>query len=582
MALEFAAAIVWLWPLLLALSLLWPKMRPYALNLLPIAVIPAALVWLLVVLGYLPLGLWADWPDWLLGTLLRLDELGVIWLGLSFVVWGVAALHTFALRNQQAWRYALFFLLSMSGSFGMIFAADAVTFYLAFSLMSLSAWGLVVHEGHAQAIKAGRWYLGLAVLGELLLFVGLVARSAQLGTTDLYVWSYLDSAWWGLVFIWLGLAIKVGVPLLHVWLPLAHPAAPVPASAVLSGVMIKAGALGWLVLLPANSMWASDLAAWLPWLGVFTMLSAALVGLMQTEAKTILAYSSISQMGWVIWGVGLVWQSASAQILMLWVALYAVHHALIKAGLFLSVGWVKYTPLESSRRVWIGLAVVLFALLMAGLPFASGAWLKAELKAQAYLVEDAIPAYLLVMAGIGTTLLMVQFVRRLARVESKPDTEGEQGRLAWLAWLGLLGLAFIWPWWLMLVPNEQGLAQLLGLSADWMSIESWAWSNVTPVLLGLILALAWRIRVHRQYHCPAGDVLLGYEALGVKLAQGIRHYQIGYARLAQNGQNICQHLLQGVQSIQAPALERRLSHFSHFILLLLAVLLLVVLFAWFV
>lgn len=497
--------VIWLWPLLLALSLIWPGLRPYGIKLLPWALLPAGLLWFGFGWQWLAdssVMFKLEWPNILVGARLSLDQLGFIWLSLSLLVWGVAALHSRWVQDVYAWRYALFFLLSLAGSLGLLVAADAVSFYLMFSLMSVAAWGLVIHERHASAQRAARWYILLAILGELWLFIGIVARAAELGTTDLSIWAQTSSASWGLALIWLGLAVKVGVPILHVWLPLAHPAAPIPASAVLSGVMIKAGIIGWWLLLPSQLMVNSEWLWLMPWLGVFTMLFGGIIGLMQTDPKAVLAYSSISQMGWLIWGLGWVWQSAQPEWMMLWVAAFAFHHALIKAGLFLAVGWVKFSHVHAAWIPWVWGLVILLALLLAGLPFTSGAWLKAEMKLVSADLLYPLPDNLLLAGSVVTGLLMIQFVRRLARVEVQPKTLEKR---ALISWFSLVGLAVVWPYAFM--------------------TPSWAQfgSDAKPLLIAVIVAVAWRIRMNRQIQLAPGDAVVWLEAAWVKMSQFHNH-----------------------------------------------------------
>lgn len=498
-------AMIWLWPLLLAFSLAWPGLRPYGTKLLPWALLPAlglglGFGWQLMADASTTLHL--EWPNILLGTRLKLDALAFIWLSFSVLVWGAAALHSRWVQDAFAWRYALFFLLSLAGSLGLIVSADAVSFYLAFSLMSLTAWGLVVHERHALALRAARWYILLALLGELTLFVGIVARAAELGSTDLSLWAQTSSAGWGLALIWLGLAVKVGVPILHVWLPLAHPAAPVPASAVLSGVMIKAGLIGWWLLLPSQTMLNSEWLPLMPWLGVATMLFGGILGLMQTDPKAVLAYSSISQMGWLIWGIGWVWQSANPEWMMLWVAAFAFHHALIKGGLFLAVGWVKFSAPNARWMPWVWGLVILLALLLAGLPFTSGALLKAEMKSVSADVLYQLPSSLLLAGSVATSLLMIHFVRRLAQVEVQPKPLVKSALMSWFA---LVGLALVWPYAFMTPSWDAGLY------------------DIQPIALAIILALAWRIRMNRQWLLPPGDMVVLLETAWTKLSQVNKH-----------------------------------------------------------
>lgn len=542
---ESLLLLAWLWPLMLAALLAWPLLRRHVIALLPWALVPAWLLWLVLQMVELPLTY--AWPNVLLGLSLRADDLTPIWLGLSVLVWTAAALHSRWVNDQQAWRFGLFFLLSLCGSLILVLAADAVSFYLGFSLMSLAAWGLVVHEATAEAKRAARWYVLLAIIGELLLFIGIVARSAQLGTTDLTEWTLLASADWVWWLLWLGLAIKVGVPVLHVWLPLAHPAAPVAASAVLSGVMIKAGVIGWLVLLPPNPMllWGAD---WMLWLGVFTMLFGGVIGLMQTQPKAILAYSSISQMGWLIWAVGLVWQTQYSVVLMAWLAWFAFHHALVKGALFLGVGWVQRTPTNTRLHHWIWLGLIILALMMAGLPFTSGAWVKYGLKTEAALLTQAVPDVLLLAGAVMTGLLMIHFLRRLAQVEVKPQLLIKSALFSWWA---LIAIGLIFPWW------------QAGQTPTWAQILS----DIQPIVLALMVALAWRVRLQRVVPCAQGDIVVWYEAIGRWLVRRVQNQQAWWLHQQQHLKWAQLKWHQLLRRVSQPIVEqeRRLKRWPNFV-----------------
>lgn len=502
---------VWLWPMVLAVLIGWPRLRPYAMATLLLAVLPGWVLWGaawgIADLDVEPIR--QAWSFWLLGSQWRLDPLSHGWLGLTLVVWTLAALHSLVMVSENKTRYAMFFLLSLSGSLMWVLAGDAVSFYLGFSLMSLSAWGLVIHEGTVKALRAGRWYLVLALIGELILFVGVVARAAETNTILLSDWQILTSSDWILVCVWLGLAIKVGMPLLHVWLPLAHPAAPVPASAVLSGVMIKAGVIGWWLLFPSEAMAQSAWSEWMLWLGVVTMFYGAVFGLMQSDPKTLLAYSSISQMGWLIWGLGWVWQMESPEVGMLWLSAFALHHGLVKGGLFLSVGWIKQPSVMAypwlRTLTWMG--VIILALVLSGLPLTSGDWVKTALKAEAESIGATIPASLLWLGGLATALLMVRFVKLLQNVSVQKPTKTVTPVLTkkvigvWFSWVALVTLVLVWPWW---------------QANHWMIPGVWQGSlqGLWPIAIAILLIQNWRWLRWPELTTPPGDVLVWYQWVG--------------------------------------------------------------------
>lgn len=520
---------LWIWPLLLAALMALPSLRQWSGSLLVIALLPGWWLWGLAWTAT-PLDWHQAWSFWLLGAHWRLDDLSHAWLGLTLGVWTLAALHSGVMVTRNRARYAVFFLLSLSGSLLWVLAGDAVSFYLGFSLMSISAWGLVMHEGSPKALRAGRWYLVLALMGELVLFVGVVARAAETGTLRLADWQSLPGTDWVLLCLWLGLAIKAGVPLLHVWLPLAHPAAPVPASAVLSGAMIKAGVIGWWLLLPSQVLVETAWPEWMLWLGVLTMLYGAVFGVMQSDPKTLLAYSSISQMGWLIWGLGWVWQMGAPEVGMLWLSAFALHHGLVKSGLFLSVGWLKPEQgLSSWQRgaTWVGVGVL--ALALTGVPLSSGDWVKTGLKAQAQSVPLQVSGLWLWLGGLATALLMLRFVTLLWRAQSSVGLG--RGRptshtAVWLVWWCAIGLA--WGWFFFQAQIRSGwILPAVGLSGL---------SVLGAAVLLLWLGRLWPFSVWRgawtgAWTVAPGDVLVWYQAIGQRLAhwlhQGHLRWQAG-------------------------------------------------------
>jgi formate hydrogenlyase subunit 3/multisubunit Na+/H+ antiporter MnhD subunit len=158
-------------------------------------------------------------------------------------LWLAAGLYAWRYLGSQpnAGRFAVWWLLTLTGSLGVFLAADLASFYLTFSLLSLAACGLVIHDGTPRALRAGTVYLVLAVVGEICLLMAFALLSAATPGATLAIRDAVallpQSPWRGLTLALLvaGFGLKMGLVPLHVWLPLAHPAAPMPALAVLSG-----------------------------------------------------------------------------------------------------------------------------------------------------------------------------------------------------------------------------------------------------------------------------------------------------------------------------------------------------------
>lgn len=483
-------------PLLLSLLLLLPVGRGPLLRLAVLAPLPALL---LAIEG--PSAQSLDLPWLLLGTRLGLDDTGRFFLLLTALTWLSAGVYGLVYMNNQARRQGFwaFFLATQAGNLGVCLAQDAASFYAFFALMTFAAYGLVVQARTDEAWRAGRVYLAMAVLGEAALVAGLMLAAHVAGShyiADLGR-ALLPPAAVSLLI--LGFGVKVGLPLLHLWLPLAHPVAPVPASAVLSGVMLKAGLLGWLRFLPLGHQYLPEAGASLIALGLLAMFYGVAMGLAQRDIKVVLAYSSVSQLGFMTVGVGAGLLAPGLWLVLLpAVGLYALHHALTKSALFLGAGVVLHT----GGRAWVLAGLALPALALAGAPFTSGWLAKSALKgglAGLPAPWGDLMGLSLPLAAVGTTLLMARLLWLASRLPGRPgDTRFAASGLAppWLAWT-VVGLILPWG----LVPSA--------LYSGWTALTAAIW----PVLLGVVLAMiASRLRMPVPA-IPPGDLVVPVERM---------------------------------------------------------------------
>lgn len=465
-------------PLALALASVRPRGRPGVSRLAPLAALPA------LAIALLGPGGWRLEIPWLLQhAVLELDETGRIFLGLAGVLYLAAAWQARSHLRGDAGsaRFFAFLLAAMAGNFGLVLAADVATFYLGFALMSLASVGLVLHTGDAAAARAGRIQLAMAMLGEALLFTGLTTLAARAGSTAIADLGPEAHDILTELLLVAGFGIKAGALSLHFWLPLAHPAAPAPASAVLSGTMIKAGLLGWLRFLPLGAVGQEGWGVAFVVLGLAGALGGVLGGALRSDAKAVLAWSSIAQMGVMMTGVGAGLMQPEAWPAMLPALLvYTLHHGLAKGAAFLGVA-----PARAARsRVavfWTRWGLLLPALALAGAPFTSGAFAKVLLKSHLGVLaspwSDAL-AIALPLAATGTTLLMFRF---LALVW--PRASGHSQATAPDAGVG--------PWVFALAALLVGV-WLLPTAVDALVLKltpSMLWKSTWPVLLGIVLAV---------------------------------------------------------------------------------------------
>jgi formate hydrogenlyase subunit 3/multisubunit Na+/H+ antiporter MnhD subunit len=487
-------------PLAVALLCLFATGRGAALAVAPWAAAPALAVALVA-----PDGVVIDLPWALLGVQMGLQPIARLFLLFTALLWlaGGHFAQGYLRADARRVRFTAFFTLTLAGNIGLILALDLATFYLFFALMTFAAYGLVIHAASAEALRAGRVYIAMAVIGEAFLIAGLIAAADAAGgvrIADIPAGVAASPARDAIMAsLLLGFGVKAGLLGVHMWLPLAHPVAPTPASAVLSGAMIKAGLLGWLLVLPLGQapQWAVTLTA----LGLAAAFFGVAAGVLQREPKAMLAYSSISQMGLMLAALAIGAGAAGAIDGAAVAAFYAAHHGLAKAALFLGVGVVAATARGSRARTAALIVLAVPALALVGAPWTSGAAAKGLLETQ--LAGQASLAWAkpwLTAAAVGTGALMIRLLLALASSES---SAGERlGVRPVAAWLALSVASALAAWWLLMpwalpVPLPTKPAAPLGA--------------LLPLGVALLLALAWSL-FHRSArwsapHIPPGDVI---------------------------------------------------------------------------
>jgi len=246
-------------------------------------------------------------------------------------------------------RYYLFLLLTLGATEGVFFSADFYTTFLFFEIMSFTSYVWVIHDEKPESLRAGGTYLAVAVIGGLVMLMGIFLLYDMTGTlffaelTDMSRFAAGNSTqlWAAGLCLLFGFGAKAGAFPLHIWLPKAHPVAPAPASALLSGILTKAGIYGILILTAylffGNPAWGGMILI----LGVFTMVIGALLALFSIDLKRTLACSSVSQIGFILVGVGMSGLLGSENAIALRGSLlHMVNHSLIKLTLFMAAGVV--------------------------------------------------------------------------------------------------------------------------------------------------------------------------------------------------------------------------------------------------
>jgi len=472
-------------PLALAVLAILPAARGLVLRLAVIAPLPALALALLAP----PSSLSEPWL--IMGTVIGLDDVSKIFLAFTAILWGAAAAtaRRWMRGDVHATGFITCFLLAMTGNIGLILAQDAFSFYALFALMSFASFGLVVHARSDKAYRAGRLYIAFVVAGELALFAGLLLATREAGSPLLADLRMAELSGLSVALMIGGFAVKLGIMPLHFWLPPAHGAAPVPASAVLSGAMIKAGLFGMLSGLPLGLHAYPDHATVMLAAGLVTIFAAALIGAREESPKAVLGFSSVSQMGIVALGLGAGLMVPEAWPALLPVLVFlAAHHALAKGALFLGAG-VFGAMTGTGARIFVMLALALPAAALAGLVATSGALGKEALKSA---LEAGSAAWLpwliaaLTLSGIATTLLMARFGYTLwKQAPAAPEPVRAQPDGLVVPFIGLVTLSALFPMtWPLIVP-EARFGILEAKPAD-----------PRPIIAGIMIALAAIIRAY--------------------------------------------------------------------------------------
>ena len=339
-----------------------------------------------------------QYPGFLVyGLSFKADGFRVVYAVVTALMWAGTTLFApeyFRHEREGLNRYWLFVLMTLGATEGVMLSGDLMTSFIFFEILSFTSFTWVIHEQTKEAVRAGYTYLFIAVIGGLVLFMGLALLADTAGTLSFADLKEAAAACpdkariraAGLCIL-LGFGAKAGMFPVHVWLPKAHPVAPSPASALLSGVLTKVGIYGILMTsltaLTGDSVFGGIVLA----AGLITMVLGAVLGVFSVNLKRTLACSSMSQIGFILTGIGMMillgaaGSEEGAEVAMSGLMLHMVNHSLIKLTLFMAAGVVVMNlhtlTLDEIRgfgrnKGMLKLAFALGALGISGVPLMNG------------------------------------------------------------------------------------------------------------------------------------------------------------------------------------------------------------------
>jgi multicomponent Na+:H+ antiporter subunit D len=244
--------------------------------------------------------------------------------------------------------YYSLFLLNTAGMVGFVVTGDIFNLFVFLEILSLSAYALVAIGGERIAEMAAFKYLLMGAISSLAILLGIAFLYSITGTLNMYDLHqrlqhtpYLKTASLAFSLFLIGFCVKAAIFPLHIWLPDAHAIAPCPVSALLSGLVVKSGILGILRIISIYGLHSvlnlTFLNSFLAWLGTISIVLGAFFAFFQNDIKMMLAYSTISNIGYIVLGIGLAdYYGLVGGIV------HIFNHAIIKVTLFLCSGALIY------------------------------------------------------------------------------------------------------------------------------------------------------------------------------------------------------------------------------------------------
>ena len=349
----------------------------------------------------------------------HVDTMGRFFAVVVNVIWVLAGIYAFEYmkHEQEESRFFGFYLMVHGILNGLVFSGGMVTYYLFYELMTLLSVPLILHNRSKEAIKGGLKYLFYSLFGAYMVLFGLFFLNRFAGSLSFLPGGTLDAAAVAgneklmLVVAFsmiIGFSVKAGMFPLHAWLPTAHPVAPAPASAVMSGIIVKMGVLGMIrvvyYLVGAEFLrgtWVQT--AWMS-LALVTVFMGSMLAYREKIMKKRLAYSTVSQASYILFGLSLLQPQAMTGAL-----LHVVFHAVIKSCLFLSAGAIIYkthkTQVAELRGIGKEMPVAIWCYTFAsaaliGIPPASG------FISKWYLATGALASGMGVFSWLGPVVLL--------------------------------------------------------------------------------------------------------------------------------------------------------------------------------
>jgi len=395
----------------------------------------------------------------------RLEPLGMLFAALASGLWLVNSVYSIGYmrgnNEKHQTRFYACFAIALSAAIGVAFAANMLTLFVFYEVLTLSTYPLVAHKGDAATVRQARVYLGILLATSIgLLLPAMIWTYAVAGTLEFVPGGILDGKLAGpavglMLFLYVFGIGKAAVMPVHKWLPAAM-VAPTPVSALLHAVaVVKAGVFTItkiiIYLFGMDYLFEQPGTGWVVYAASFTIISASIIALRQTNLKRMLAYSTVSQLSYVVMAAAVLKPLGE-----IGAAVHMVAHAFGKITLFFVAGAIytvsKKTELAQLRGIgrrmpWTMTAFAIGALSMVGLPPTAGfvsKWyiLGGALQDNNYLVIFTLIASTVLNAAYFLPIVFRAFFREEDVAPPKPHAEAPWPMLLALMTTATLTIAF--------------------------------------------------------------------------------------------------------------------------------------------
>ena len=390
-------------------------------------------------------------------------------IALVFVIFGAGAfIYSYNLCGKKEFPLINFYL---GFSFMILFVGDFISFFVAWEIITISAFFLVYDINDAVRQHTAQYYILMHVFGGLMLLWGIVLHVTESGSILLTVPER------GLIFFLISIGVKLAYVGVHTWLPRTYSNIPYHISVILSAFTSKIGVYGLYRLIEMDNMLIA-------YFGVFNAILGVILAMTHSDIRKILSYHIVSQIGYMIIGIGI-----GNELGIVGGSFHIINHILYKGLLFVMAGTVIYSfgyeNLEDLGGLWKKIPItfvtsLIAALSIAGFPFFNGYLSKTMIK---HSTDNQIIYYGMMIAGIGTALSFIKIMYfGFIRKGNNPKMKKKPLFSMRFSMVFIAGIMMV----IALLPEQMESLFNISTGINYFSAYE-VWNGVQPILIGLAL-----------------------------------------------------------------------------------------------